>query len=671
MKRIALLILYLSLFVQFSFSQNGIEIKTTEVGTLSKKLQSNEWFSLKSVKISGPLDAEDISFLSKYAQKDSGNLMEIDLSAAELYVIGNEALNNCNNLTKIILPQQLSAIGTSAFGGCSNLKTITLPKNLSAIGDYLFADCQNLETVELPNTIDKIPNGCFADCKNLKNINIPSNVKSIGKESFARCTELVKIEIPSNVGNIGGGAFTGCTKLESLKVNPNNKKYCSSAGGVLYSKDGKYILQYPAGKKVTTYTVPPGVVRIGSYSFAGCTTIKHITIPNSCTSIGYGAFYECTSLSDINIPNSINKIDEDLFYACSNLENITLPNSIRSIGQNAFYGCQKLKQINIPDNVIEIGEQSFSGCTNLISINIPANIKEIKNNTFENCTHLKNVQLPNSLTTIGILSFSNDSSIQNLIIPNSVNKIEYGAFSGCSNIKKITIPQNITIINDATFNKCSSLKSILLSENIDSVGMGAFAQCDSMKSIVVKNNNPPKAFFLAGYKLSDNVSLIVPNGKEDTYHEANGWNKFVHINDQIYPIEHSSPEPEMSISTLNSNDLNSKKIIYNTNSNDSSEVIKEDTNIYESSEVEQIAQFVDTKISFNDYLTQNYLHLQTNKFSVTFIIEKNGSISNVKILQSSGDDFDTEMISKIFDMPQLNPAIKNGESVRSRVFINL
>ena len=70
--------------------------------------------------------------------------------------IGNNASNifaDCQNLTHVEFPPQVTDIGHSAFFNCSNLKSVTMHEGISTIGRRAFAWCEKLKSVTLPKSI--------------------------------------------------------------------------------------------------------------------------------------------------------------------------------------------------------------------------------------------------------------------------------------------------------------------------------------------------------------------------------------------------------------------------------------------------------------------------------------------------------------------------------------
>ena len=652
-------------------AQDLVSIENATAGTLKDKINSKVWETYHALKISGPLNAEDIAALKTFAMPDSGKLAEIDLSQADMFVMGDEAFAGCENLKKIKLPSSIKGIGKSAFGGCINLSEIELPQNLVTLGEYAFADCRNLESILLPAGIKIISDGAFADCNSLKSIQLPPVTEKIGKEAFARCKQLKQIEIPEHVKGIGGAAFAGCENLSFIKVDPKNKKYCSTAGGVLYSKDGKYVLQYPAGKEGNIYTVPPGVIRIGTYSFAGSTKLEKITIPPSCTSIGYGAFYECSNLKSITLPEALEKIDEDLFYGCAKLDSITVPQKVQKIGPSAFNGCTSLKNITITDNVTEIGVQAFSNCTSLRKVNLPKRLKQISKNSFAFCTSLQDINMPSDLEEIDDAAFAGDSSLTHISLPSNINKIGANAFGGCTNLQTVILPQNIKQICDAAFYNCKKMQDITLPAGTDSVGMGAFAGCENLATITIEGTLPPRATIVASYSISDTVLLKVKEGAEDTFHNALGWKEFQYINKKFYPIKHIEPEPDIASTILQQSEgANEENMVFATNENKKTQEPEEDTNIYKEDNVNETAQFTGGNNALKTYLSQS-MKPQKSNVILSFVVEKNGDISNIEVIKSGGDEIDAECVSTLFAMPQWTPAVKNGRKVRQEAVISL
>ena len=137
----------------------------------------------------------------------------------------------------------------------------------------------------------------FSNCASLKEIIIPDGVTSIGSFAFNGCDGLVDVTIPAGVEKMSG-AFVGCKNLATISVVPENVHFCSLSG-VVYSKDQKTIIAYPAGRSDMGYTIPDGVTSIDNFAFSDCTNLAEISIPDTVTAVGRAAFSSCDSLKDV------------------------------------------------------------------------------------------------------------------------------------------------------------------------------------------------------------------------------------------------------------------------------------------------------------------------------------------------------------------------------------
>lgn len=104
--------------------------------------------------------------------------------------ISNYAFINRENLTDIILPDNIKSIGERAFAKCKNLRKITLPESLKYIGASVFSECENLKEIILPKNLKKLNYRTFGDYKRLKRIVIPEGKEELDWGVFAGCDNL-------------------------------------------------------------------------------------------------------------------------------------------------------------------------------------------------------------------------------------------------------------------------------------------------------------------------------------------------------------------------------------------------------------------------------------------------------------------------------------------------
>jgi Gram-negative bacterial TonB protein C-terminal len=95
----------------------------------------------------------------------------------------------------------------------------------------------------------------------------------------------------------------------------------------------------------------------------------------------------------------------------------------------------------------------------------------------------------------------------------------------------------------------------------------------------------------------------------------------------------------------------------------------DDNTIYNSTSVEKVAEFPGGMQAFYNYIGENFV-LPTNqefkggKIITSFVIEKDGSVADIKVLRDIGFATDDETIRVLKACPLWNPAEQNGKKVR-------
>lgn len=339
-------------------------------------------------------------------------------------------------LTSVSMPDSLEVIGSCAFAGCMKLSTINFSKNLKVIGTSAFMNCSSLKSVTLPDSLEEVYSCAFTGTS-LTEVTLPASVKMCSLEAFYNCQtleaihvaednpnfcdvdgilyskdktilrqipynapitsytvpagvetitkyaldcqNLKKVSLPASLSYLSSWAFS--TSLESVTVNKNNP-YCCSVSGVLYSKDKKSLLHYPASRPDETYSVlegtesfvipvvgatqdtykfkylkklflPASLENINKIFAASLKSIEYIDVdPENKTYLSAdGALYKGTELvyfpeviKEHTIPDGITTFDLSTPGTSSNiaLEKLTIPASVTSF---RLSGCEALESI--------------------------------------------------------------------------------------------------------------------------------------------------------------------------------------------------------------------------------------------------------------------------------------------------------------------------------------
>ncbi|MEY8311248.1 leucine-rich repeat protein [Oscillospiraceae bacterium 42-9] len=235
-----------------------------------------------------------------------------------------------SEIKKLEIGSDVTSIGACAFVFCDQLSEIIIPDNVVRIGQDSFRECTNLSSISLSKSLTEIPSAAFIKCKSLQKVAIPDEVKILGNHAFSECETLSEINIPDGVTKIGTSTFS-FTSLPSIHL-------------------------------------PSSLTSIGHTVFAGCYELTSVTIPDSVTELGVRMFEGCGKLEKVVLPANISLIPSDLFIYCYKLPNIIIPSKVTKIDKKAFLSCQELKAIQLPSSLKDIGDYAFDICKSLSDV---------------------------------------------------------------------------------------------------------------------------------------------------------------------------------------------------------------------------------------------------------------------------------------------------------------
>ncbi len=213
-----------------------------------------------------------------------------------------------------------------------------------------------------------------------------------------------KFVLPDSVEAIAQGAFWYDNTLMVVEVSENNKAF-KDVDGVVYSKDGKTVVWFPAGKPYTAYNIPGGVTEIAPYAFVCARNIEQFVFPAGVEKISQTAFLNCTALKHLTVDENNKYYSSDngkilynkdktelIFYPPSNpTTTFSFVDGMKKIGDYACFGCKFMYKAPVPEGVTEIGFDAFKYCDWLREAELPASLKIIGENAFADCKDLRTI----------------------------------------------------------------------------------------------------------------------------------------------------------------------------------------------------------------------------------------------------------------------------------------
>lgn len=423
-------IIYENAFRQTSITSFRVPARVTTIGN-SAFYFTNSLTTLTFASSSNLLSIGSTAF-------ESTGLTSIKIPAS-VTTIGNSAFLNVLSLTSVSFGagSNLQSIGANAFQSTA-IEEVTIPSGVTEIGTYSFYAISGLQRVTfLGNAPVATAEGAFSGCGGcevrvyvsatatgfaeageiwnqmtvvkvggtyncvtgevstgsftVENLvvtsdescsgtaEIPHGVYAIASEVFKN-SSVASVTLPSTVLSVGDGAFSNADALTSITVASFNREF-ESVDGVLFDYGKAELVQYPAGKAQTTYTIPSGVQTIRSRAFEGAGNLTAVTIPVSVDSIGGSAFASASALTSITVAGaneSFRAVDGVLFnFAQTELvqypagksqTSYVIPVNVATIGAGAFKGATRLTTVTFPTSITGIGSSAFAQASSLVTL---------------------------------------------------------------------------------------------------------------------------------------------------------------------------------------------------------------------------------------------------------------------------------------------------------------
>lgn len=319
-------------------------VTTTAIGQLTDKIK--EFADTNNCKpeeiteltLSGPVNYSDLKGLRPLAKLSTLDLSQIvvmsDNGEFQMDHLPDSSLDSLSCEAHVLVPTTIVGFGGWVFRN-SKIKSVFLPENIEWLNYALFEGCDKLSSIHLSSKIKDISSSAFSNCTSLHEIQLPENLQLISDNAFYK-SGLQKINIPENVGTIQWNAFSNCTQLEKVEWNAKATEIPEQC----FSNCKKLLFDIPShittinwsafsGCTMSTYNLPEGLVKIGSYAFSNNESLEEITIPSSVTKVEERIVSDCHHLkvvyweSQTPIPilaSEWNRNENMLIYAPAGVE---------------------------------------------------------------------------------------------------------------------------------------------------------------------------------------------------------------------------------------------------------------------------------------------------------------------------------------------------------------
>jgi hypothetical protein len=238
-----------------------------------------------------------------------------------------------SQLTEVSLPATVKKVDFFAFESCPALTTIMMDnkstgngKNLSTVDGVLYS--KNMKTLVY-----------YPEGKKDTAFTIPEGVTTItGNSQYLNNAYLSRVSLPDSL-KATGNCVSECPNLEEIAVSATNRRYMT-VDGVLFSKDMKTLLTYPAKKTTVNYTVPSSVKKIETDAFRNAELLQSLILQEGVTTIGSLAFTSCCGLKEMILPNTIKSIGFCAFQGIPmrSTFRLTVPDGVKKLDLSNFWG---------------------------------------------------------------------------------------------------------------------------------------------------------------------------------------------------------------------------------------------------------------------------------------------------------------------------------------------
>lgn len=509
------------------------------------------------------------------------------------YGHGKQKKEYLTELNDTILPENLHQLKHGPFTGYRGLENVSLSNKIRHIGYGTFAGCSNLSVIDI--NPDEIQSGTFYNCKAISEIILGENVKEITLAFPKETNAPYQFSYRGNASEWCKVRKCNLTSMETDYITDytyNLRRDCTaspltyaSQSNLIDSKTGELELTDPEeisdqfnnpkllkSVKIKFYR-DAGISTINPSAFSHCDSLESITVEDYS-----GDAAAASVLSNRSLASDNNRfiVGERAFSDCTKLKNNEILDHLKSYGKDAMHNTAWMK--NQPDGPVYLyssdqgkivityykgiipeetsiiidhdatwfqGSSSFdyASCSNVKSISLPEGLEVMEDYWMPWQAITTNFEFPSSVTRIGQNIFYNE--LDNVRFRDGKKPIEHA--DGCyfSKVKNLYIGRDV---KDGILFSGISVENATYGPDVTTISRGnsiGYSSSPGLKHLYSLSVVPPacesvyddyshkNTFALTMNINTDDCVLHVPDGCYDAYRNAEGWNEFTHIMEDI------------------------------------------------------------------------------------------------------------------------------------------
>ena len=362
---------------------------------------------------------------------------------------------NCNNVTL-----------DKASSGSQNLRLYLNYGSKANILDDTKGNCFKFTWAEDTGTLTLSPwnesgiivdyEDIFAGNSKIKKVVMEEGVTSIGDDAFAYCNNINTVSIPSTLEK--WGCMSEAT-IQKYTVADDNRLYQVREDNSLYSKDGKVLIDCAGNDNSTTYEVPEGVEKIGSFAFDGGNSLVKLTLQGE------------------------NLVLEDYALFHPYIEFIEIKEGVKSLGKNSSVGGVIINEIDLPSTVIDIGN-FFKGLPTIQKINVAE-----ENSIYKDVDGVVIRKQDGAL-----VCYPGGKTDASYRTPEGVYSIDKEAFYAHDYLKELEVGYQVQSVVEQALSNMKVLEKITFYNTECSIDSGMLFYCSQVNQICGKEDSTAKAY---------------------------------------------------------------------------------------------------------------------------------------------------------------------------------